>query len=122
IIDEIVTNASGPATGTIVQLKGLKEDRSIDKKLITIARNLAERLLPNFLKDSVCPEIIVSEKEGGDSIRLNDWFSNELSSVIKEIAVDNRRFLLKSLQGDEDFVVRVFKLYFAKNQKSRISL
>lgn len=123
IVNEMISDASRSSTGTTVHLKELKDDRSIDKKLITIARNLAERLLPNFLlKDPVCPEIVVCEGEGGDSIRLNDWFSNELSAVIKEVAVDNGEFSLKSIDAAENFIVRVFKLYFPKNQKSRISL
>ncbi|MBZ5523980.1 MAG: ATP-binding protein [Acidobacteriia bacterium] len=123
IVNEQVSDSTGSLTGTTVHLKELKDGRSIDKKLITIARNLAERLLPNFLvKDSVCPEIVLSEGEGGESIRLNDWFSNELSGVIKEIDVDNGQFSQKSVDADETFIVRVFKLYFPKNQKSRISL
>ena len=123
IVNEMISDAPRSSTGTKVHLKELKDDRSIDKKLITIARNLAERLLPNFLlKDPVCPEIVVCEGEGGESIRLNDWFSNELSAVIKEIGVDKRIFSLKGIDREESFVVRVFKLYFPKNQKSRISL
>jgi Histidine kinase-, DNA gyrase B-, and HSP90-like ATPase len=123
IVNETVSDSSGPSTGTTVHLKELKDGRSVDKKLSTIARNLAERLLPNFLlKDSVCPEIVVCESGNGDSIRLNDWFSNELSGVIKEITIDEGQFSLKGIDAEETFIVRVFKLYFPKNQKSRISL
>jgi hypothetical protein len=123
IVNEIVSDGAGTSAGTTVHLKGLKDGRSVDKKLTTIARNLAERLLPNFLpQDSVCPEIVVCEGQGGDSIRLNDWVSNELSAVIKEITTDRGQFSLKGVEADETFIVRVFKLYFPKNQKSRISL
>lgn len=123
IVDERVSETSGSSTGTTVHLKELKDGRSIDKKLSTIARNLAERLLPNFLvKEPACPEIAVWDGESGESILLNDWFSNELSSVIKEIVVDKGQFSLKGVDSDETFIVRVFKLYYPKNQTSRISL
>jgi hypothetical protein len=123
IVNEKTSDVSGQPTGTIVHLKNLKDDRSIDKKLVTIARNLAERLLPNFLvKEPVCPEITVREGDGGETIRLNEWFTNELSGVIKEIVVDDGQFSIKGIEADENFTVRVFKLYFPKNQKSRISL
>lgn len=123
IVNEKVSDSSGPSTGTTVRLKELKDGKSVDKKLNTIARNLVERLLPSFLRqDPICPEIVVCESEGTESIKLNDWFSNELSAVIKEITVDKGQFSLKGPDADENFVVRVFKLYFPKNQKSRISL
>jgi len=123
IVNEKVSDTSESTTGTTVHLRELKDDRSVDKKLSTIARNLAERLLPVFLpKDSVCPEIVLYENEGGESIRLNDWFSNELSGVIKEIDVDKGQFSLKGVDAEETFIVRVFELYFPKNQKSRVSL
>jgi Histidine kinase-, DNA gyrase B-, and HSP90-like ATPase len=123
ITNEKVSDTSRSQTGTTVHLKELRDGRSIDKKLGTIARNLAERLLPNFLaKDSVCPEIVLIEGDGSESIRLNDWFSNELSSVIKEVAVDRGQFSLQSVSGEETFIIRVFKLYFPENRRSRISL
>jgi hypothetical protein len=94
IVNEAISDGSGTSTGTTVHLKELKDGRSVDKKLNTIARNLAERLLPNFLpQDSACPEIVVCEGDDGDSIRLNDWVSNELSAVIKEITIDRGQFV-----------------------------
>ncbi|MHB8304055.1 MAG: hypothetical protein ACYDC6_14740, partial [Acidobacteriaceae bacterium] len=44
------------------------------------------------------------------------------SAVIKEIPVECSTFTLKGNQVDEDFLVRIFKLYFPRNQKSKISL
>jgi hypothetical protein len=121
IINENVSDAEQEVSGTIVKLAGLKDRKAIDKKLSTIARNLVEKLLPNFLMPA-CPEIVLSEAVGGGAIRLNDWFSNELSAVIKEIAIENGNFILKGIHTEEAFGVRLFKLYFPKNQKSRISL
>jgi len=123
IINEKVSGSPRKSSGTLVKLVGLKDGRAIDKKLNTIARNLVEKLLPSFLLEtSVCPQIKLVEAEGGESICLNDWFSNELSGLIKEVAVDNNDFKLKANDAEEPFTVRVFKLYFPKNQKSRISL
>jgi len=123
IVNEIVLESAEQKSGTIVRLNILKKGKSIDKKLNTIARNLVEKLLPYFItRGYVCPEIVLSEKDGTDPIRLNDYFSNELSAVIKEIPVENSSFVLKGTQAEAKFLVRVFKLYYLKNQKSRISL
>lgn len=123
IVNERVTSSTEQAAWTIVNLSNLKDGKSIDKKLSTIARNLLEKLLPYFItKDYVCPTIVLSEKDGTDSIKLNEYLGNELSAVIKEIQVENNGFSLTGTQAEEGFFVRVFKLYFPKNQKSKISL
>lgn len=122
IIREKVAASEKQETGTVVTLSSLKQGRSFDKKLATIARNLTERLLPYFItQDYVCPEIVLSEQDGSGAIRLNDFVHNELSAVIREIGVDQKTFTLKATDADEEFVVRVFKLYSPRNQKSRIS-
>jgi hypothetical protein len=97
IINEKVSDAAQKSTGTVVKLSGLKDGKAIDKKLSTIARNLVEKLLPSFLvKTPVCPQITLAEADGGESICLNDWFSNELSGLIKEVAIENGGFTLKA--------------------------
>ena len=76
-------------------------------------------------QDYICPEVILSEEDGSGSIRLNDFFNNELSSVIEEVPVSESTFTLQSSNNDEtieEFIVRVFKLYYPRNQRSRISL
>ena len=123
IVNEKIADSSQKASGTVVHLKRLKDGKSIDKKLNTVARNLVEKLLPSFLAGGyMCPEIVLCEADDRESIRLNDWFSNELSGVIKEVSIANGKFTLTGAEGEEPFVVRVFKLYFPKNQKSKISL
>ncbi|MFH1721112.1 MAG: ATP-binding protein, partial [Candidatus Altiarchaeota archaeon] len=123
IVNETESESEKQESGTVVHLSVLKKEKSIDRKLSTIARNLVEKLLPYFITmNYVCPKIVLSEKDGVDPIRLNDYVSNELSSVIKEIPVKNATFELQGIQGDEEFLVRVFKLFYPKNQKSRISL
>ncbi len=110
-------------TGSTVTLASLKGGRGFDKKLSTIGRNLVERLLPYFIThDYICPDIVLSEQDGSGAIRLNDFVNNVLSAVIREIGVERKTFPLKALDKDEEFLVRVFKLYSPRNQKSRISL
>ncbi len=107
--------------GTTVHLGVLQ--KPIDKKLNTIARNLVEKLLPYFISgDYACPSIVLSEADGTDPIRLNDFVSNELSAVIQELPVAQGSFALPGLLSEEEFLVRVFRLYFPKHQKSKISL
>lgn len=123
IVHEKVAVSEKQESGTVVTLSALKKGRSFDKKLPTIARNLVERLLPYFItQDYVCPEIVLSEQDGSGAIRLNDFVSNELSAVIREIGIERKTFTLKASDTEEEFLVRVFKLYAPRNQKSRISL
>lgn len=123
IVNEKVSLSTKQETGTIVHLSILKKGKTIDKKLTTIGRNLVERLLPFFLsKDYVCPEIVLSEIDGTDPIRLNDYVNNELSAVIVEVPVDDSSFGLKGIEKVEEFTVRLFKLFYPRNQKSRIAL
>lgn len=122
IINEKVSKSAAQESGTVIHLSDLKNGK-IDKKLSTIARNLVEKLLPYFItKDYVCPNIVLSENNGTGTIRLNDLFTNELSAVIKEIPVEDSTFKLNGIKAEETFQVRVFKLYYPKNQTSRISL
>jgi hypothetical protein len=123
IINERVTDSAENHSGTLVRLSVLKEGKSIDKRLETIARNLVEKLLPYFITNNyVCPEITLSEADGTDAIKLNDFVSNQLSAVIREVRVPDNTFSLHGVGADEAFAVRVFKLYYPKNQKSKISL
>jgi len=123
IVREKIVAATDPDTGSTVTLANLKGGPGFDKKLSTIARNLVERLLPYFItQDYACPNIVLCEWDGSGEIRLNDFFNNELAVVIREIDVERNTFTLKAQGGDEEFLVRVFKLYSPRKQASRISL
>lgn len=123
IVNEKVEKCEQKESGTVVSLSTLKKGRTLDKKLSTIARNLVEKLLPYFItQDYICPEIILSENDGSDTIRLNDYVENELSAVIQEVGVEKNTYALKALDVEESFLVRIFKLYAPRNQKCRISL
>ena len=124
IVNESVSESSEQKSRTVVHLSILKQGKSIDKKLNTIARNLVEKLLPFFItKDYVCPKIILSEDDGTGTILLNDFCSNELSAVIKEIPIGHNTFSLKRIrveeEFEEEFLVRVFKLYSPEEPKKQ---
>ena len=123
VVGEEVTNTDEIASGTLVTLAGLKDGRTFEKRLTTIARKLVERLLPYFITEGYeCPEIVLTEQDGSQGILLNDFVSNEVSAFIQEIQVQPCQFTLKAHDAPEDFTVRVFKVYSPRNQKSRISL
>jgi hypothetical protein len=123
IVHEKVTGSDQTETGSTVTLSALRTRRAFDKKLSTIAHNLVERLLPYFItQDYACPEIVLCEEDDSGAIRLNDFVSNELSAAIREVGVEQKAFTLKAVDTEEEFLVRVFKLFSPRNQKSRISL
>ena len=120
---EQITDSEKKDTYTVVRLTNLKGKRALDKKLPTIARNIVERLLPYFItRGYSCPPITISESDGSDPLVLNDFVSNELSASIREIPVEQNSFTLTALNEQQSFVVRVFRLYAPRNQKSRLSL
>ena len=124
IVHETVVVTDTDQTGTVVTLDAVKEKGpSFDKKLSTIAKNLVERLLPYFItQDYVCPELILSEQDRIRAIRLNEFVSHELSAGIREIETEQNSFTLQATDINEEFIVRVFKIYSPRNQRSRVSL
>lgn len=123
IEDENVEEADKTDIGSTITLAMLRGERGLDKKLLTIAHNLVERLLPYFIMQNyICPKIVLCEQDGSDPIRLNDFFSNELSAVIHEISAERKTFTLQAKDTKEKFDVRIFKLYSPRSQRSRISL
>jgi len=123
IVNEDIVDSESKETGSIIRLESVLEGRLPDKKLSTIARNLVEKLLPYFITSGYeCPTISISEKDDSETIVLNDHFTNEIAGYIKEITVDESSFRLKGNPSEHEFLVRVFKFYSPKNQKSKVSL
>ena len=123
IINEKVTAAKESKAGSIVWLDGFRKKGNYEKKLTTLARELVERLLPYFItEDYKCPDIVLCEEDGSDSIRLNAYFTNELADVIQEISLPNDRFTFKAVDSEKEFRVRVFKFLSPKNHRSKVSL
>ncbi len=123
IVDESNVPSSASDSKTVVRLDWMRAGKSIDKRLDTVARILVEKLLPYFItSDYPCPRIVLSEADGSDAVVLNDFVSNQISSVIQEIPLTTESFELKAGETHERFSVRLFKIFYPKNLKSRISL
>jgi anti-sigma regulatory factor (Ser/Thr protein kinase) len=123
IVDESTIPSTASDSKTVVRLDWLKDGKSIDKRVDTVARILVEKLLPYFItSDYFCPRIVLSEADGSDAVVLNDFVSNQISSVIQEIPITTGFFELKAGETHERFSVRLFKVFYPKNLKSRISL
>jgi hypothetical protein len=123
IVDEVVSSSSASESRTLVKLDWLRAGKSIDKRLDTVARALVEKLLPYFItNDYSCPQIVLSEADGSDAVILNDFVSNQISSVIQEIPITKSSFEIAAGELNENFTVRLFKIFYPKNVKSRISL
>ena len=123
IVNEEFSDTEEHHTGTRVTLSEIKDELLIDKMLSTIARVLAERLLPYFIDDRYTPpEISISEADKTDKIILNELFTNQLANSIQEINVADNGFVLRVNEREHKFRVRVFKLYSPKNQRSKVSL
>lgn len=122
IVDERLEDCADSETGSRVTMRKVKKSFP-DKNVKTIARTLVERLLPYFIDtDYKCPEIGISEEDGSGRIVLNNFFSNQLSAMIKEIPIENSSIHIGPDGGQQNFKVRVFKFYSPRNQRSKISL
>lgn len=123
IVKEEFMSSQCQETGSRISLLSAKSGKFPDKKLQTIAKNLVEKLLPYFISENyTCPKIIIAEEDDSYSIVLNDSVNNELSGIISEIKMTDNFFKLKAHRTEQKFDVRIFKFYFPKNQKSKISL
>jgi hypothetical protein len=122
ITKETVEEVKAKSTKTTLLLNHLKDVKIIDKGLDTVARKLLERLLNFFVNDHYpCPIIILKEKNKNDGlVILNDYINQK-----KEIQLLNSfpLSLTSQINGyNETFMMKTFKIYFAGNHKSRISL
>ena len=124
IVDEKTRTTNETSSSTYVTVSGfLKHKNTFEKKLITIARNLVEYLLPYFITEGYdCPKIFLQEHDNNGTVCLNDFVGNEVSAFIQEVSVAPNQFYLHAKDTKEDFKVRVFKIYSPKNQKSQINL
>lgn len=123
IVGETIEDAADFPTGSKVTLSKIKGRGFPDKQLKTIARSLVERLLPYFIDaDYSCPVISIAEDNGLSPIILNNFVSNQLSALIKEMTLPKSEFELGQGDSRQEFLVRVFKIYSPRNQRSKVSL
>lgn len=120
IENENITKSDKKDTQTILYLKNL-QDGKLDKKLETISRKLLEKLLIYFINDNyVCPKISLKENEKNEEIVLNDYLHSDDYPEIKQVASKN--FTLEHEEKAETFQVKIFKIFYPNNQRSKISL
>ncbi len=119
IENEKVRETQSMTSGTIVRLFGLiRGSISFDLELETIAKRLVQRLLPLFVEEGgVCPKIILSEEDDRKTVVLNQYLD-----YIEEIDGGRCSFKLPSSSSEEEFIVRIFKIYKPRDFTNKISL
>lgn len=124
---EIIVNetnepvASDTARETRLQLRGVSDVKYFDKELKTIAKRIAEKILPFMVNDSfTCPQIIVQEADGNQRVILNDYVQEAREIVL----LGSRVFNLKGPFDDAtyEFIAKVFKVYYPGSTISKVSL
>lgn len=122
IVDEEISETEKTATESLVTISGIKKIKLHEKSLDIIARILVERILPYFIDPNFSsPRIVITDRHDGARRILNDYLSADDRQII-ELTDKPATFTLSGREGDENFSVRVFKLYAAKTAKSKISL
>ena len=83
IINEVDNKVKLGPTGTVVRLKSATKPFP-EKSLAHIARRLVEQLLPYFISEKACPEVILAEADGSSRILLNSYIGSESEALIVE--------------------------------------
>ncbi|MFM1959307.1 MAG: hypothetical protein RL588_824 [Pseudomonadota bacterium] len=122
IVGETVRPSDAVHSGTSVTISGIRAIKLQDRSVEIIARSLVEKLLPYLVDTAVpCPRIIVQDAGGANAVVLNDYLSGG-DGHISEMTVPAPLFILPATDGPREFLVRVFKFYSPRSQKSKISL
>lgn len=121
IDDRIISTTAEKDTQTKLFLTNIKNNK-LDKKIDTIARKLVEKLLIYFIQDDYqCPIIeIIDADDRTSNIVLNEYLKSPSSPEIKEL--HSEEFVLDNHQENYKFQVKVFKIFYPNNQKSKICL
>lgn len=103
---------------TTIYLNDIKST-TLDKTIDTISRKLLEKLLIYFVDDGyILPRITIQDWDD-KKIILNDL----LTSNYREISeVEKQDFKIKSNDSDQNFKIKIYKIYYPDSQKSKISL
>lgn len=123
--DIIVGETDKPETneleiGTTLHLIGLTDVKYFDKELATVAKRIAEKILPFMVNDGfTCPVIIVQEQDEDHQIVLNHY----VQGAREIIQLGSRSFDLDCGENEtETFTVKVYKIYSPGSTVSKISL
>lgn len=122
IVSELETDdaAAGEQSHTTLFLEDIKEGQ-LDKKVETISRKLLEKLLVQFIRpDARCPTIKVTDDYTGKEFTLNNLLGDNSYSEIQKI--NSEDFSITKGRTDFPFQLHIFKIWFAGNQQSKISL
>lgn len=122
IVNESTSLVASGDTYSKVMLASLNKNSVLNKRLSTIAANLAEKLLPYFItKNYTCPELILSEEDSSNEIILNTYVSDSTGNI-KELPLKQSKFEITKSSIQTDFELRAFKIYSPKNHSSKVSL
>ena len=120
---EDVSDSTEKDTKTTLFLNNILVE-TLDKKIETLAKKLLEKLLIYFINEAYkCPKISIKEEGKKEIIVLNEYLSSEKHSEIQQVG--NEEFTLEQKdkeQTEETFQVKIFKIFYPNNQKSKISL
>ncbi len=117
-IEKYIKNSDSKETGTEVHLLKLKKEYHFYKELKTISRIILEKLLVYFITYKHLPKIIFKDKDTNEEIVLNELYQNN-----NEIKLDySTNFELSKNSHHENFELKVFKIFYPQNQKSKIIL
>ena len=120
---ERVSETTEEKPKTTLFLNNLQE-KNLEKRIETLAKKLLEKLLIYFINDDYgCPKIILKEEGEREPIVLNEYLSSEKHSEIQQVG--SKEFTLKQNDNErteETFQVKIFKIFYPKNQASKISL
>jgi hypothetical protein len=110
----------GEEKQTTLFLENIK-DGHLDKRGETVSRKLLEKLLVQFIRDdSECPTIKVVDEYTGKDFTLNTLLGDSSYSEIQKI--NSEDFSITKGKTDFPFQLHIFKIWFAGNQQSKISL
>lgn len=123
IIDERISSTKETVTGSKIKLSSIKNVKFPDRKLLTLARVLVEKLLPYFYQNNQnFPLILLREEDESERIALNDFIEKQGAHLIEEITSASGFFEKKSNLQEEKFRAQVFKFYSPRSATSKISL
>lgn len=120
IENEKVTETEAIETYAEISLINLKNQKYLDKSLETISRKILDKLLVFFIRDDFsCPTIILKDHDGTQII-LNDYLTAK--NEINQIDIKEFYLTIPHNSKSEKFLIKIFKLYFTGNQKSKVIL
>lgn len=121
VYDLVTVDAEGgEERQTTLFLENIK-DGQLDKKVETVSRKLLEKLLVQFIRENAdCPTIKVTDDYTGKDFILNNLLGDTSYSEIQKI--DSETLNITKGKTDYPFHLHIFKIWFAGNQQSKISL